>query len=71
MDIAVPEASPKLNLAARTTGNVVAEIEGLKYGMIFVLFLENGFVQFLEGASYDEPTTDIDFGQVNFTVRIT
>ncbi len=34
---------------------VVAEVEGLKHGAGFVLWIENGVLATLEGFSYDEP----------------
>ena len=36
-------------------GDVIAEIQGLKHGAGFVLFIENGYIDFLEGYTYDEP----------------
>lgn len=40
--------------------DVVADIEGLEHGAGFVLFIEDGILDVLEGFSYDEPWTDID-----------
>jgi hypothetical protein len=34
---------------------VIAEIDGLKHGAGFVLYVRNGMLQSLEGYSYDEP----------------
>jgi len=36
--------------------------------MGFVLWLEDGYVDCLEGYSYDESTTDIDFERVGFEI---
>ncbi|MGI6161068.1 MAG: hypothetical protein ACOYJD_03465 [Christensenellales bacterium] len=36
-------------------GNVQAELDGLKYGAGFVLFIRDGFIKSLEGYTYDEP----------------
>ena len=36
-------------------GGVAAEIEGLDHGAGFILFLENGLLETLEGFSFDEP----------------
>lgn len=36
-------------------GNVQAELDGLKYGVGFVLFIRDGFIKSLEGYTYDEP----------------
>lgn len=35
--------------------NVGADISGLKYGAGFVLFVADGYLDFLEGFSYEEP----------------
>jgi hypothetical protein len=35
-------------------GDVIAEIEGLKHGAGFVLFVDDGLLTMLEGYSYDE-----------------
>ncbi len=36
-------------------GDVVAAIKGLDYGAGFILHVNNGAIDFLEGYSYDEP----------------
>ena len=36
-------------------GDVCADIEGLKFGAGFLLYVENGYLKMLEGYSYDEP----------------
>ena len=38
-----------------TIGDVFAEIDGLKNGAGFVLFVKDGGIHMLEGFSYDEP----------------
>jgi hypothetical protein len=43
-------------------------IEGLKYGMGFILWLTDGFANCLEGYSYDESTVEIDFEKASFEV---
>jgi hypothetical protein len=40
-------------------GDVVASIDGLEHGAGFVLFIEDGVLQMLEGFSYDEPWLDV------------
>jgi hypothetical protein len=37
-----------------TLGDVNAEVEGLKFGAGFVLFISDGKLEMLEGYSYDE-----------------
>jgi hypothetical protein len=36
-------------------GDVVAELHGLQHGAGFVLYIKDGFINMLEGFSYDEP----------------
>lgn len=36
-------------------GNVQAKLDGLKYGMGFVLFIRDGLIKTLEGYTYEEP----------------
>ena len=42
------------------------QIDGLKHGMGFVLWLKEGYADCLEGYCYDERTTGIAFEQVPF-----
>jgi hypothetical protein len=51
-----------------TIGDVVAEITGLNHGAGFVLFVENGVLDFLEGYTYDEPwPTEIKEYKLQYT----
>src|SRR5260370_26580120 len=45
-----------------------ARIDGLKHGMGFILWLENGYAKCLEGYSYDESTIGVDFEQISFKI---
>ena len=36
-------------------GDVIADIDGLRHGAGFLLYVENGALKMLEGYSYDEP----------------
>jgi len=47
-------------------GPRLVSIEGLAYGMGFILWLKEGYAECLEGYSYAEPTTAIDFQTVAF-----
>jgi hypothetical protein len=51
---AVPEVAPR-SAASSPVGNVSAQIEGLRHGAGFTLWLKNGRLTQLEGYSYDEP----------------
>jgi hypothetical protein len=52
----VPGEAPRLpgNPSIRF-GDVIAEMEGLRHGAGFVLFIDNGVLAMLEGFTYDEP----------------
>lgn len=47
-------------------GHVDAEVEGLEFGMGFLISLHEGYVSFLEGYSYEEDTSTLDFSSVDF-----
>ena len=47
-------------------GDIGANIKGLEHGMGFLLWLKDGCAHRLEGYSYGESTTDLDFEQVVF-----
>jgi hypothetical protein len=49
-------------------GDVGASIDGLQYGMGFLLWLRDGRIYQLEGYSYEESTTDINFERVAFGI---
>jgi hypothetical protein len=46
----------------------VARIDGLKHGMGFILWLEEGYASCLEGYSYEENTSDIELDDVGFDI---
>jgi hypothetical protein len=51
---------------ASPLGDVGATVVGLQDGMGFLLWLRNGRIHELEGYSYEESTSDIDFERVAF-----
>jgi hypothetical protein len=58
-DFSVPPDAPRLpNSKSFAFGNVAGEIDGLKHGADFVLFVRNGAMECLEGCSYGEPWPD-------------
>jgi predicted transcriptional regulator len=50
-------------------GEVTAEVSGLDHGMGFLLWLKNGYINQLEGYSFEEDTSDIDWTNLNFEVK--
>jgi hypothetical protein len=61
----VSPSSPIEGLVA-PLGDVGATVAGLEYGMGFLLWLKAGHLYQLEGYSYEESTSDIDFERVAF-----
>jgi hypothetical protein len=51
---------------ASPLGDVGATVVGLQHGMGFLLWLRDGHIHQLEGYSYEESTSGIDFERVAF-----
>lgn len=47
-------------------GNIFAKLAGMREPMTFVLFIKDGIIDTLEGASIDESTLAVDFSVVKF-----
>jgi len=62
---AIDDDAPSDDLA-HPVGNVGAEIAGLELGMGFLLWLKSGVIVELEGCSYEEDTSGLDFERVGF-----
>ena len=45
-----------------------ARIDGLERGMGFILWLNEGYADCLEGYTYDESTAEIAFDRTAFTI---
>lgn len=55
LNFEVPTSAPSLSERDFAFGDVFAEIEGLRHGAGFVLFVTDGRLSMLEGYSYAEP----------------
>jgi len=44
------------------------KIDGFKHGMGFILWLKDGYLDCLEGYSYDDSTVGVDFEQTGFEI---
>jgi hypothetical protein len=64
--IVVPQRLAVAGIGRLTLSTVAADIEGVEHGAGFVLFIEDGMLDVLEGFTYDEPWPDRVEG---FTVR--
>jgi hypothetical protein len=54
----------------RLRNGPAAKIYGMKYGMGFILWLERGYADCLEGYAYgDDSTTELAFDEVRFEVN--
>jgi len=62
----VSHSSPMIQGVASPLGDVGAAVVGLEHGMGFLLWLRNGHIHQLEGFSYGESTSGIDFKRVAF-----
>jgi hypothetical protein len=52
----------------RLRGGPVAKIDGLEHGMGFILWLNEGYADCLEGYSYEESTTKIALERAGFEI---
>lgn len=69
-DLIIPETAPRVEGREDfELGDVCADIDGLKHGAGFVLFVRNGAMDFLEGFSYDEPWPEQIFRKSN-SIRV-
>ncbi len=53
-----PSAPPIANTGRIWFGGVYAEVEGVKHGAGFVVLIDNGYIDMLEGYTYDDPWPD-------------
>jgi nitrous oxidase accessory protein NosD len=53
---------------ATVIGNVVARIAGFEAPLLFFLFMEDGYVEMLEGASVEDSTVGVDLSACSFTI---
>jgi len=54
----------------RLRNGPAAQIDGMKYGMGFILWLEQGYADCLEGYAYgDDGTTELTFDAVRFQIN--
>jgi hypothetical protein len=56
-------------IEAKVIKDVCADIEGFDQPMLFLLFLRDGVIHTMEGATIDDGTVDIDFSNVRFVIR--
>jgi hypothetical protein len=47
-------------------GDVASQLEDLNNPMVFLVFIKNGYVDFLEGAADEDSTVGLDFAQAKF-----
>ena len=61
-----PSSGTRIEEVRSPFGDVGATVAGLKHGMGFMLWLQDGRINQLEGYTYEESTSDLDFEQVTF-----
>ena len=52
------------SIEAKVIQNACADIEGFDQPMLFLLFLRDGVILQMEGATIDDSTVDIDFSKI-------
>jgi hypothetical protein len=63
-------SGPRIEEITSPLGDVGATVAGLERGMGFLLWLQDGRMHQLEGYSYEESTSGLDFERMDFgTVR--
>jgi hypothetical protein len=62
----VEQSSSAAIAGERSRAGPETKIDGLHHGMGFILWLEEGYADCLEGYSYDDSTTDIVLETVGF-----
>ena len=68
--IAVSQDAPQVNSPRVLGYETQARVEGLDYGLEFVLFMENGRLHILEGyALGPESTASLNLEDLTFTIR--
>jgi len=56
----------KIPHTENSRGEVNANVAGLESGIGFILFLKDGYLDYLEGYSFEETTVPIDWETVSF-----
>jgi hypothetical protein len=59
-------STPPIGGLRLRNGPPTAQIDGLKHGMGFILWLEDGYADCLEGYPFDESTAEINLETVGF-----
>jgi hypothetical protein len=62
LSASTPIAAPRLR------NGPSAKVDGVTYGMGFILWLEKGYADCLEGYTFDDSTTELDFATVGFSI---
>jgi hypothetical protein len=64
----VDRSTQPIETGGRVLGNVSATVEGFKQPILLMLFMENGYADFLEGATIDDSTVGIDLSALRFEI---
>lgn len=59
-EVAVDRSSAERVDSKNPLGNIWLDIQGFESPMVFLVFLEDGFIKFLEGATVGDQTDQID-----------
>ncbi len=65
---AIDSQAPVASLAS-PIGDVAVKVDGLDHGIGFLLWLRDGYMNQLEGFSFEEDTSDIDWTNPSFNIE--
>jgi len=58
---------PKMDGAPSPLGDIGADIQGMKHGMGFLLWLRDGMADTLEGYTYDDTTEGLELTDLQYS----
>jgi hypothetical protein len=67
--LSVDRGASPVTTRKRVLGNVAATIEGFEAPLLLMLFMEDGYANFLEGATCGDSTLGIDLSSLRFKME--
>lgn len=58
---------PRIEGAPSPLGDIGADVDGVAHGMGFLLWLQDGFAETLEGYTYDGDTAELDLSSLRWS----
>jgi hypothetical protein len=66
--LAVDRSTAAVSSDKRVLGYVAATVEGFRQPILLLLFMKDGYTDFIEGATVGESTVDIDLSTLRFRI---